>query len=188
MQFANDRQMYPDADVHMRGHRCGGIPKIILEEYEALGGLASHLRCVRGARLTQASTEGRDAEIRFWLGRRIDVEITCASESDDVARQRKQLASGQPIFSFERIHPGRGLSCTEAVVVERIERIRKRIEEKSANYRGNAEILLIADESADWEHLKQSDFIGRVREMFPILNNVPYKRVYVCFGDTVVSA
>jgi len=177
-QFANDRETYPDEDVHRRGHRCGDIPKIILEEYEPLAALANHLRRVRCARLTRAGTKGRDAEVWLRPRRRIGVEIRCADQSYDAALQREKLASGKP--ASRRYAP-------DADVAVRIERIRKAIEKKCANYDGNAEILLIEDESANLEHLNRNGFIARVREIFRTLGSVPYGSVYVCFYNTVVS-
>jgi len=177
-QFTNDRETYSDEDVHTRGHRCGDIPKIILEEYEPLAALANHLGRVRHARLMPAGTKGRDAEVWLRPRHRIGVEITCADQSYDAALQRKKLASSKP--ASRRYAP-------DADVAARIERIRKAIEKKCANYDGNAEILLIEDESANLEHLNLNGFIARVREMFRTLASVPYGSVYVCFYNTVIS-
>jgi len=193
LDFANDRQTYSDSDVHMRR----GIAKTILEEYRPLAALVAELPFVRRARLTPQSTEGCDAEIWLWPCRRIGIEITCADQSHDAALQREELAAGKAVFPFrhrrrdtntqEILAEGRALACPESVVMCRVERIRKAIAKKCADYRGNAEILLVADKSADWEYLKQASFVRRVREMFQTVKNAAYSQVYVCFGDAVVS-
>ena len=193
LQFAHDRETYPDEDVHKRV----GIVKIILEEYSPLTALAAELNCVRSARLTPMSTEGPDAEIRFWTCRRIGVQITCANQSYGAALQREELRSGKLVFPFQRrrkdkatrevVAEGRILRCPEDVVADRVQRIGKAIERKCIDYRGDTELLLVADESAHWGYLERAGFIGRVHKMFSSLKKVRYDAVYVCFGDVIVS-
>jgi hypothetical protein len=197
LQFATDRRTYTDEDVYMRGHRCNGIVKAIVEEYEPLAALVDNLPHVRRARLLPIGTKGHDAEI--WLRRRhpVGVQITCATQSHHVALQRMELASGKAVFPFLRrsldegtrkgVLEGRTLANPEAVIDERIERIRKAIQKKCNKYRGNSEILLIADDSAHWKYLERARFIPRVHGMFSTLRNIPYTGVYVCFGNVVVN-
>lgn len=192
-KFALDRETYPDVDVHNRV----GIVKTILEEYHPLTTLVTQLRYVRSAHLTPKSTEGPDAEIRFWLGRRTRVQITVANQNYDTRLQREELRAGNPVFTFQLrrrdkatgkiLKKGSSLIPPEHVVVNRVQRIRQAIEKKCIAYRRGTEVLLIADESAHWRYLEHANFIKRVSEMFGSLKNVPYDTVYVCFGDAVVN-
>jgi hypothetical protein len=189
-QFCDRNGEFSDEDIY----RKAGVAKVLAEEYLPLLNLAKTLKLVRSIRLFPQSNQGPDGEIRFWWRFPSKVQITCSAENYEAALKREQLSNMEPVFSRQtrcresgRITAtGRAFMAPEEDLKQRLTRILAAIDQKNANYYSGTDTLLVLDELANFQHLRELHehvrrFLGR-----PQVSN--YKKIFVVYGVEVKRA
>lgn len=191
-RFAEDRETYPDEDVHLRR----GVFKVFLEEYLPLCTLASNLPGVLSARLMPQSNEGPDALVEIQSSQGIEelaVQITVANQSHQDALARELLSRGQPVFqNTEKVRDpakkgeiqerGRMLTTRETRLRGQVAEVVAAVRKKLAKFHAGTNVLLVGsrirlDDSAiaySW----RSDLTERIAD----LGSIPYGVVYLANG------
>jgi len=187
--FCGDRVTYSSKDVHLKK----GVCKVLLEEYFPLLRLAETLPGVRSVRLLPKANPGPDGEIKFWYSSPSKVQIICAYEDYSRRLMREQLAEGEIVFPNQRqdrdkltgkaMGIGRILVAGHSPVQVRLERILRAIRIKEEKFYPGTDTLLVGEESAKFEHLK--DLHRRVCEEVRRNGLSRYERIYVNYYNEV---
>lgn len=188
--FCNDREAYPDTDVHLRKGICK-------KEYGPLVRLAKEQFLVRDLRLFPEANQGPDGEIRFWFRGSCRIQIVCSNQGYSRALMREILAKGFAVFPNQNrrrnkftgkvVSSGRGLSAPTADIEMRVQRILKEIDAKGKKYYSDTDTLLIQEDPSDFRHLTEGGLHQRVCDSIQI-RQIPYTKIYINYGNTLKRA
>jgi hypothetical protein len=189
-EFFHDRVAYPDNEFYMRM----GICKVLADEFHPLVRLAQFLCGVRSINLLAQSNPGPDAKITFWWRQVATVQITRADEDYNSALEREQILSKGGLLLHQQwkrdkvtkrvVSIDRGVFEPSADVQVRVKRILEAIASKERKYYSGTDILLIHENSANYEYLKRGQLHEHVCEKVSEKKS-PYKHIYVNYGDRV---
>jgi hypothetical protein len=191
--FCNDREAYPDSNVHLRK----GICKILIEEYGPLVRLAKEQILVRDLRLFPEANQGPDGEIRFWFRRSARIQIVCSNQGYSRALVREILAKGFAVFPNQNrqrdkstgnvVSSGRILKTPTADIEMRIRRILKAIDAKEKKFYSETDTLLIQEDPAGFRHLVEGGLHQRVCDSIQ-RRKMQHKKIYINYGNTLKRA
>jgi len=187
--YCNDTESYSDEQVRIKN----GVCKQIAEEFVPTYLLAEKLCFVRDIRLYPDSNPGPDAEIRFFWRTSYKVQITCANEGYQRSLLREALMDG-PQFEGQvrtrkrqtgeiELDQARAMRPPNAVIEDRVDRLRSAIEHKVANYYDGTDTLLVQDDSDQFIYL--GDLSNRIVRLVSSGLGAPYKRIFAQFGGVV---
>ena len=199
--FSKDRT-YSNEDIHRRR----GIIKTLLEEYQPLSALSSHLNA-RSAHLTARSHEGPDGIIQLQSNKQLGVQITVADQSSALefgckrtstqeAHTRERLSRGQPTFANTKklrdrttgqiVECGRVLTTREARLRGQVQAAVTAIQKKREKFHKGTEGLLVVTRISLHDlginYSWKQDLKKRVED----LGAIPYKRLYLANGDELI--
>lgn len=189
-EFFHNHDLYPEDEFYLRK----GICKTLADEFHPLVRLAQYFYGVRNIRLFPESNPGPDAKITFWWRNAATVQITCSDEDHKSALEREHLFHKTGLLLHQQwkrdkatrsiVSNGKDVFKPSADVQVRVDRIIKTIDEKERKYYSGIEILLVHENSANYEYLQ----IGQLHEQVcdrVSANKSSYKRIYANYGDNI---
>ncbi|MGM0655551.1 MAG: hypothetical protein ACQETR_09575 [Thermodesulfobacteriota bacterium] len=191
--FCNDRETYPDSDVHLRK----GICKILIEEYGPLVRLAKEQFLVRDLRLFPEANQGPDGEIRFWFRGPFRIQIVCSNQGYNRVLMREILSNGCAVFPNQNrqrdkstrkvVSSGRVLTTSTADIEMRVQRILNKIDAKEKKYYPDTDTLLIQEDPAGFRHLMEGGLHQMVCDSIQ-KRQIQYKQIFINYGNTLKRA